>query len=346
MGRSRSGADRRRRFEALRQEVYDHMVLRDVTTRALKARGQKSWVWDATVLPTSSHYVPVFLRLLEEEEREGRIHPDTHVLVETTTGNAGAAAGYVARALGYPIIVFMPEDMPPARIADVQSQLPEDGYSELRLTAGGRYVRGVVAALRGFLSDHKGRYRGRQVCVVNHSRRAASAAAIEECAMRLLGRPGGGGMVDTAIVALGNGTTATGIARAVRRIDRHARVVGVEPIEAPWFYVQKFGASRFRQLYSADPGPRPHRLLGTGGWGVRFPNLDLGLVDDIVLVTEDEWRGQSARLRGRGFDVGHTSAACQSVVERLAMLRSGRRETYFSMFYDPISKYGTSASDH
>ena len=335
--------DRRRLFEEMRRQVYDHMVLRDVTTPSLESRGQKSWVWDATALPTRSHYVPVFLRLLEEVERERGIHPDTHVLVETTTGNAGAAAGYVARTLGYSILVFMPEDMPLARIDDVRSQLPEDGDSELRLTAGGCYVQGLVSALRGLMGRHAEGYRGRQLCVLNHSRRVSSVAAIEDCAVRLLRRLPRERMADTAVVALGNGTTATGIARALRRLSPSAGIVGVEPIEAPWFYVQKFGANRFRQLYAADPGARPHRLFGTGGWGVRFPNVDLRLLDDIVLVTEDEWRGQLARLHRRGFDVGNTSAACQSVVERLAMLRSGHTGSFFSMFYGPFSKYRTVA---
>lgn len=333
-------AQRRTLFDRLRREVDAHLVLRDVSSDRLRERGQKSWVWDATQLPTNSHYVPVFLRLLEDLERDAQVAPGTHVLVETTTGNAGTAVAYLARELGYPVLIFMPEDMPAARIQDVRSCLPDDGISELRMTPRGRYVRGVVTALRDFLIEHKDAgYQGRQICVVNHSRRESSPAAIESCVTRLLQPLPVEGIIDTAVVALGNGTTATGIARAVRRLNPGARVVGIEPIEAPWFYIQKYGKERFRHLFSTEPGPYPHRLIGTGGWGVRFPNLDLDLLDEIVLVTEDEWKGQLFRLRQRGFEVGHSSAACQSVVERLALLHDDRSDNYFSMFYDPISKY-------
>ena len=331
--------DRADLFERLQSQVEDHLVLLDVTSDRLRSRGQRSWVWDATQLPTDSHYVPVFLKLLADLERSGEIAPDTHIIVETTTGNAGSAVAYLARELEYPVVIFMPEDMPAARIADVRSYLPEG--SELRLTEKGRYVRGVVSALRDFLVEHKeAGYQNRQICVVNHSRRKAAAASIEECVCRLLQRLPTEGTIDTAVVALGNGTTATGIARAVRQANPKARIIGVEPLEAPWFYVQKYGEESFRRRYLSQPGPHPHQLIGTGGWGVRFPNLDLGLLDDIVLVTEDEWQGQLARLRARGFEVGYTSAACQSVVEQLSVLHDDKIETYFSMFYDPISKYG------
>lgn len=333
-----TNSEREQVFERLWNEVYHNLTLRDVTSNHLKERGQKSWVWDATTLPTNSHYVPVFLKILADLEHEESLAPDTHILVETTTGNAGSAIAYLARELGYPVVIFMPEDMPTARIEDVRAYLSAE--SELRLTSKGRYVQGVVSALRDFVIEHKDSgYRGRRLCVVNHSRRAVSSEVIENCVFRLLQNLPMQATIDTAVVALGNGTTATGIARAVRNINPIASVVGVEPIESPWFYVQKYGEDRFRQQFFSKPGPHPHRLIGTGGWGVRFPNLDLGLVDDIILVTEDEWRGQLAALRGRGLGVGHSSAACQSIVERLAMLHDDRIENYFSMFYDPISKY-------
>lgn len=326
-------------FNRLQREVENNLFLKDVTSERLKKRGQKSWVWDATTLPTNSHYVPVFLRLIGDLERDEGVSPDTHILVETTTGNAGTAVAYLAQKLGYSVVIFMPEDMPNARIEDVRSHLPAG--SELRLTPKGQYVKGVVSALRDFLIQHKNSgYRGKKVYPVNHSRREASTAAIEDCVLHLLRDIPNPVSIDTAVVALGNGTTATGIAHAVRKINANARIVGVEPIEAPWFYVHKYGEDRFRETYSSTPGPHPHQLIGTGGWGVRFPNLDLSLLDEVVLVTEDEWMGQLTALRRRGYEVGHTSAACLSVVDRLAMLHDDRAENFFSMFYDPLAKYG------
>lgn len=334
---SRISRDRQEIFNRLRTEVEEKITLRDVSSPALQARGHSSYVWDATTLPTESHYVPVFLALIEEMEASGEIDPNRHILVETTTGNAGAAAAYVARSLGYPIIIFMPEEMPKARIQDVKSYLPDD--SELRLTSGGKYVAGMVQGLREFLIGHRSGYRGKELAVVNHSRRPTSVAAIAHAVDRALSALPEGEEIQTTVVALGNGTTGTGVSRAVLRRWPEAEAIGVEPLESPWFFTQKFGTDEFRKRYSSQPGFHTHHLIGTGGWGVRFPNMDLNILDNILLVSEDQWREALAALVRRGYSVGHTSAACQAIVERLSLLREGTDASFFSMFYDPLSKY-------
>lgn len=325
-------------FARLRERVAQHLVLLEVTSPRLAARGHRSWVWDATRLPTGSHYVPVFLDILENMESRGEISPQTHILVETTTGNAGAAAAYLARELGYSIIVFMPEDMPRARIEDVRSYL-SDG-SELRLTPAGRYVEGMVTAFREFLVIHREGYGGRRLLAVNHSRRPESTGAITREVQTLLNRQLPDGVViDTAVVALGNGTTATGVGRAIKRHNPQATVVGIEPLESPWFYTRKYGSELFRKVYGAEPRFHSHGLIGAGGWGVSFPNMELNLLDSIVLVTESEWSAALTDMNGRGFHAGHTSAACLSVIEKLSLLHEDRAMRFFSMFYDPPWKY-------
>lgn len=328
-------------FTELHGDIREHLAVRNVTTPAMEDRGHQSLVWDATEQPTGSHYFPVYVELFEALERQEEIHPERTFVVETTTGNAGSAAAYVAGRLGYDILVFMPEDMPDRRIEHVRQHLSD--RSELRLTESGRYVAGTVRQLKRFLATHRDGYRGKEVTAMNHSRRSESVRAIRRAAAHLLDMKVDVEQIDGCALALGNGTTFSGIGHAVRERYPEAQLVGVEPVESPWFYVQKYGEDRLRERYGIDPGGHEHHLLGTGGWGVDFPNVDIDFIDDIHLTFEQEWHCMLDRLHDAGHRVGHTSAACQWVTEQLsarAALSGSNTKTFFGVFYDPIEKYG------
>ncbi|TVR17049.1 MAG: pyridoxal-phosphate dependent enzyme [Planctomycetota bacterium] len=330
--------ERQRQFEEIRTEISRRLVLREVSSSALEGSGCTCHAWDAIALPTESHYVPVFLSIIEQQEHVGSISPDTHILVETTTGNAGAAVAWLARKLGYEVIIFMPEDMPDARIEDVRKHLPETGCAELRLTPAKRYVEGMVEVFRQFLARHKKGYQGKKLAILNHSRRSESVEAIEDVISALLARNDSFTPFDTAIVALGNGTTASGIARALRKANSETRIIGVEPMEAPWIFVQKFGEAEFLERYGPIREDHNHQLLGSGGWGVKFPNFDLALIDDIIPLQQDAWQTKQRQLQGDGLAVGNTSAACLAVVDLLAKTSTAGTH-FFTVMYDPITKY-------
>lgn len=332
---------RRSLFQTLRTEVRDHLRLRDVTSPPMQERGHRSLVWDATEQPTGSHYFPVYVELFETLERSGEIDPDEHFIVETTTGNAGAAAAHVADRLGYDILIFMPENMPDGRIADVRSYLGPD--SELQFTEEGTYVCGMVRHLKRFLATHRDGYRGKELFAMDHSRRPESVRAIRKATEVLLDEHlDPATTIDACVLALGNGTTFSGVGEAAREHFSDVTLVGVEPAESPWFYVQKYGEEQLREAYGIEPEGHQHELLGTGGWGVDFPNLDLDVPDDIALVFEQEWRCMLDRLHDAGHPVGHSSAACQWVTEKqsaAAALSANGEQTFLGLFYDPIEKY-------
>ena len=321
----------------LREQVERNITLLNLTSPVCLAHLHNAWVWDASNLPSESHYVPVYLDIIDSLQRTGLIAADRHILVETTTGNAGAAAAYVAKAMGYSIVVLMPADMPATRIADVRQYLssPE---SQLMLTTSGGYVRGMVSELRRFLIDHRSGLFGKELLPLNHSRRVESVGAMYKIGRTLMSRIPTGEKLDYAVLALGNGTTTTGLGKAIKEAFPSVKIIGVEPFEAPWCYAQKW-PGRFRETYGFEPGYHTHGLIGTGAWGVRFPNLDLGLLDDIVLVGEEEWHQKLAELTQVGLAVGHSSAACLAVLDKISATHSGERLGFFSVIYDRLSKY-------
>jgi len=334
-------AERKRRYGSLRDAVRSNLVLVDATSPRLEERGHRSYVWDATRQPTRSHYFPVYVELFERLERRGEIDPEEHFIVETTTGNAGAAAANVAWELGYDILIFMPEDMPESRIEDVQSQLAPS--SELRLTKPGTYVSGTVRRLKRFLATHRDGYKGKEVFHMNHSRRPESIEAIRTVTEVLLDNHlPEDTSIDACALALGNGTTFSGVGKVVQDHYSKAELIGVEPAEAPRFYTEKYGKEKLQEAYGIEPEFHSHDLLGTGGWNVDFPNLDVSDLDRVELTFEHEWRCKLGQLHNSGHRVGHTSAACQWVVETRSAVHdlSGvEGSTFFGLFYDPIEKY-------
>ena len=332
-------ANRESLYEKLEAKVRENLCLREITSDTLERRGHRNFVWDATQQPTGSHYFPVYVELFQRLEQRGEIHPDEHFIVETTTGNAGAAAAFMAEKLGYDILIFMPEDMPEARIDDVRSYLGPN--SELRFSEPGEYVCGMVKSLRRFLAQHRDEgYQGKEIYPLDHSRRSESIDAIEKAVSTLLKREMPNRLVvTTSVVALGNGTSFSGVSRAVQGQNEDASWIGMEPAESPWFYTQLYGESSLKEEYGIEINGDQHEVLGTGGWGVDFPNLDQELVDDIHLVFEHEWRKTLTELHEKGYYVGHSSAACQVVVKQHSRVNNEEGEVYLSLFYDSINKY-------
>jgi cysteine synthase A len=90
------------------------------------------------------------------------------------------------------------------------------------------------------------------------------------------------GRVDCLVAGVGTGGTLTGAGRYLKERNPDCRVVAVEPLSSP-------------VLSGGRPGP--HKIQGIGA-GFVPPVLDLGLVDEIIPV-DDEDALETARLAAR-----------------------------------------------
>ncbi len=337
---------RGRIFEALRQRAISSVAILDLTSPDLAKRQHQSWAWDASVMPAGGHYFPVFVDLLEHFERHEGIRPDTHVLVETTTGTAGVALGFIAKQLGYDVIIFMPEDMPARRIAAVRESLPSR-QSELRFTPAGQYGKGLLRTFQKFLVDQhsrvgkvrSGSQTDKSFFPVNHSRRPEAILALFPIILRALNMLPPTSRINYTVAALGNGTSSTALFNAVQQLYPAAKRIGVEPIEAPTAYVRKFGQAQFVSEFGFRPRFESHGLLGTGGWGVSCPHLDVSAIDEVFPVTADSWRREQTVTAGRGLELGNSSAAVQAVVEMISARTSDAAANFFSIVYDKANMY-------
>ena len=155
-----------------------------------------------------------FNRVLAARER-GELKDDVGIVV-ASGGNAGLANAYAAAQLGVPATVFVPETAPAVKV----KKLKASGATVVQ--RGTEYAEAFEAALE---------YAAETGAVYCHAYdQAEIAAGAGTVGSELLDQLGG---IDTVVVAVGGGGLMAGIAAAV---EGHARVVGVEPDNAPTLY--------------------------------------------------------------------------------------------------------------
>ncbi|GEM_PF-1256757 len=243
--------------------------------------------------PTESHYDRVYIYLLRQLEEQGIIVPGKHTLVETTSGNAGASFAWLCRELGYPSIVYMPDNLPSGRVDDVRQF-----GAEIRLTPGERYVRGAAEAMGEFLrTENKGKPKDlRTYFSPNHSQHFESITPLEAIATEALRqmREKFSTTIDVYIPGVGNGATVLGPGRIFK--EQGISVVTAEPFGSAILSEMKY-PGRFRELYGVEFAESriQHEVYGTGVPDVSFPFIERAvrgtdsqppIVDDAFLIID------------------------------------------------------------
>ncbi|MBB6406924.1 threonine/serine dehydratase [Arthrobacter sp. AZCC_0090] len=155
-----------------------------------------------------------FNRVLASRER-GELKDEVGIVV-ASGGNAGLANAYAAAQLGVPATVFVPETAPAVKV----KKLKASGATVVQ--RGTEYAEAFEAAL-----DYAAETGAVYCHAYDQAEIAAGAGTVGSELLEQLGE------VDTILVAVGGGGLMAGIAAAV---EGRARVVGVEPDNAPTLY--------------------------------------------------------------------------------------------------------------
>lgn len=229
---------------------------------------------DATVLakieglnPAYSIKCRIGAAMVWDAEQRGLLGPGKE-LVEPTSGNTGIALAFVAAAKGIPLTLTMPDTMSIER----RKLLLAYG-AKLVLTEGAKGMTGAIAKAEAIAAADPERY------VLLQQFKNPANPAIHETTTGPEIWDDTDGKVDIFVSGVGTGGTITGVSRYFKIIKAQPVIsVAVEPEASPVLTQQRAGLA-------LTPGP--HKIQGIGA-GFVPAVLDLSLVDDIALVSNDE----------------------------------------------------------
>lgn len=226
------------------------------------------------------------LYILEDAHRSGRIRPGD-CIAEATSGNTGIAMAAIGRALGHPVVIYMPDWMSPERVSLIRSY--------------GAQIEPVSHGEGGFLgsirqSEELARSRSNVFLPQQFSNeanvRAHETSTGPEIAAQLAER----GLVPDAFIAgVGTGGTVMGVGRFLRSRFPAVRVHPLEPAESP--------------TLSTGTKVGKHRIQGVSDEFIP-PIVDLAALDRIVAVADGDAILMAQKLASTlGLGVGISSGA-------------------------------------
>jgi cysteine synthase len=256
-------------------------------------------------------------------ERDGILQAGSRdrAVVEPTSGNTGIALAYVCAARGYPLTLTMPETMSVER----RRMLRAFG-AELVLTEGPKGMPGAIARAEAIVASDPARYWMPQ---------QFKNPANPEIHFQTTGPEiwdDTDGTVDIFVAGIGTGGTITGVGRYFKKMakSRPVRLVGVEPAASPVLTAIRKGE---------PPTPGPHKIQGLGA-GFKPDVLDLDLVDEIELVTNEESVEMARRMhREEGITGGISCGAAVVAALRVAARPENKGKLIVTVLPDAGERY-------
>lgn len=219
--------------------------------------------------------------MLEQAEKAGKINKDT-LLIEPTSGNTGIGLAAAARALGYKIIIVMPETMTQERRDLIQAY-----GAELVLTEGAKGMKGAIAKAEELCQEHKNAFIPGQF--VNQ---ANVIAHYETTGPELFADTDG--KLDYLFSGVGTGGTITGISKYFAENGGHLMSIAVEPAAS---------------AVLSGNAPGKHSIQGIGA-GFVPDILDTTCYAGVEQVQDEDAKAMArALLREEGILVGISSGA-------------------------------------
>jgi cysteine synthase A len=229
--------------------------------------------------------------MLEAARRRGELRPgDT--IVEATSGNTGIALAMVARELGHPVLIFMPEHMSVERRSMMEALgarvclTPREGGFELPIER-----RDALRGEPGYWVPDQFENPDNTRCHRETTGREILEGLRELCVER----------VDAFTAGVGTGGTLMGIGAALRERFPEVQVVAVEPEESS---VMSGGA------------PGEHGIFGIGD-GFVPALVDMTRVDAVERVSTAAAHAAAERIHAaHGYCVGRSAGANTVAAER------------------------------
>ncbi len=269
--------------------------------------------------PAGSVKCRIGVGMVQAAEASGALKPGV-TMVEPTSGNTGIGLAFVAAARGYKLILTMPSSMSLER----RKVLKALG-AELVLTEPAKGMKGAIEKAHEIAASDPTKY-----LVLQQFDNPANPDAHEKTTGPEIWRDTDGA-IDVLVSGIGTGGTLTGVSRYIKNTcGKPILSVGVEPAGSPVI----------TQLLAGQAlSPAPHKIQGLGA-GFIPKNLDMSMLDQVELVTDEESKQMALRLmREEGILCGISCGAAMAAAVRLAEHPNMQGKTIVVVLPDSGERY-------
>lgn len=249
--------------------------------------------------------------MLRDAEDKGLVNKDT-VIIEPTSGNTGIGLAFAAAALGYRLIIILPESFSLER-----RKLLKQLGAELVLTQASEGMAGAIRKAQELSAEIPNSFIPQQFenpANPDVHRRTTAEEIWNDS----------DGKVDVFVAGVGTGGTISGVGEGLKQHNPNVRIVAVEPSGSP-------------VLSGGQRGP--HAIQGIGA-GFVPGNFNRSVVDEIVTVgNEDAIRTAQALAKTEGLLVGISSGAAAFAALQLAKREEYAGKTIVTLLPDTGERY-------
>ncbi|WP_282667314.1 cysteine synthase A [Lactococcus cremoris] len=240
----------------------------------------------------------IALSMIRAAEADGRLQ-DGGTIVEPTSGNTGIGLAFVGSALGYKVVIVMPESFSLERRKLIQAY-----GAKLVLTPASGGMKAAIAKAKE-LSETEGYFLAMQF------ENPANPEVHEKTTGAEIIDAFGPTGLDAFVAGAGTGGTITGVSHALKKVNPNIKTYVVEADESA--------------ILSGEPAG-PHKIQGISA-GFIPGNLDTKSYDEIIRVKGEDAILIARHLGGKeGFLVGISSgAAIYAALEVAKKLGKGKK---------------------
>ncbi|WP_302183231.1 cysteine synthase A [Niallia sp. RD1] len=261
--------------------------------------------------PAGSVKDRIGLALIRDAEEKGLINKDS-VLIEPTSGNTGVALAFAAAALGYKLIITLPECFSIER----RKLLIALG-AELVLTPAADGMPGAIKKAEELAAEIPNSY------IPQQFKNPANPEIHKKTTAEEIWKDTNG-EVDIFVGGVGTGGTISGVGEVLKSKKNSVQIIAVEPASSP---VLSGGTKA------------PHKIQGIGP-GFVPDNFNRSVVDEIFTVAnEDAFDAAKQLARTEGLIVGISSGAAAFAATQIAKRPENAGKTIVVLLPDTGERY-------